>query len=71
MWQWCREHDVGIRQLAIQFCLALRMDGIALPGPRSVSEVDDAYEAATTPVSPEVWAAFRARFGVGVEEERR
>lgn len=66
MWSWCRERGVSIRHLAIQFCLALEMDGIVLPGPRTVAEVDDAYQAATTPVADEVWAAFRERFGVGV-----
>ena len=29
--------------------------------------VEEVYEAATTRVDPEVWADFRAEFGVGVQ----
>ena len=35
-------------------------------GPCNASEVDDAHDAATAQVPDEVWAEFKADFGVGV-----
>jgi aryl-alcohol dehydrogenase-like predicted oxidoreductase len=67
MWQWCRERGLDIRQLAVQFCLAAPIDGIVMPGPGTKEHVEQVYAAATTPVAPEVWRAFRAAFGAGVE----
>lgn len=66
MWQWCRERDLNIRHLAIQFCMALPLqNGIIMPGPGTKKHVEEAYEAATTEVPPEIWQAFQAEFGVG------
>lgn len=66
MWQWCRDRDLNIRHLAIQFCMALSLkNGIIMPGPGTKKHVEEAYEAATTEVPPEVWQAFQAEFGVG------
>lgn len=66
MWSWCRDRGLQIRHLAMQFCLAAPIDGIVMAGPSNRQQVEEAYAAATTPVPPEVWAAFRAEFGVGV-----
>ncbi len=66
MWQWCRDHGVNIQHLAMQFCMAAPMDGIVMPGPYNKQKVEEAYEAATTEVPAEVWAAFKAEFGVGL-----
>jgi len=66
MWSWCRDRDINIRHLAMQFCLAAPIDGIVMAGPSNASEVDDAYEAATADVPPEVWRDFKAEFGVGI-----
>lgn len=66
MWAWCRERDVNIRHLAVQYCLAAPIDGIVMAGPCNIDQVNDAYEAATATVAPEVWAEFKAEFGVGV-----
>lgn len=66
MWRWCRDHGANIRHLAMQFCLAAPIDGILLAGPCNRREVEEAYEAATTEVPPEVWTAFKAEFGVGL-----
>lgn len=65
MWEWCRARGVEIRHLAMQFCLAAPVEGIVLPGPANVQQVDEAYEAATAPIPPEIWQAFEAEFGVG------
>jgi len=64
MWTWCREHGVEIGHLAIQFAMAAPIDGIVMPGPGSKEHVEEVYRYATTEVDPEVWAAFKAAFGV-------
>jgi aryl-alcohol dehydrogenase-like predicted oxidoreductase len=67
MWAWCQEHGVAIRDLATQFCLAAPMDGIIMPGPGTKEHVEDVVRAATTPIAPEIWRAFKAEFGVGLD----
>jgi aryl-alcohol dehydrogenase-like predicted oxidoreductase len=67
MWSWCRDRDVNIRALAIQFCLAAPIQGIVMPGPSGRKHVEEAYEAATVDIPDEVWRDFRAEFGVGVD----
>ena len=52
--------------LAMQFCMAAPIDGIVMAGPCTKQQVAAAYEAATAAVPAEVWAAFKAAFGVGV-----
>jgi aryl-alcohol dehydrogenase-like predicted oxidoreductase len=65
MWLWCREYQVNIRHLAVQFCLAAPIDGIVMAGPSNKKEVEEAYESATAQVPVETWRAFKAEFGVG------
>ena len=67
MWEWCRDNRVNIRHLAMQFCLAAPIDGIVMAGPANKQQIEDAYEAATADVSPEVWQAFKTEFDVGLE----
>ncbi|MDA0748072.1 MAG: aldo/keto reductase [bacterium] len=69
MWEWCRDHGVNIRHLAMQFCLAAPIEGIVMAGPSNKQQVEEAVEAATTIVPPEVWRAFKAEFGVGLVPE--
>ncbi len=64
MWQWCQKHGVNIRHLALQFCLAAPIDGIVMVGPANTTQVEEAYEAATANVPPEIWRAFEAEFRV-------
>ena len=66
MWSWCRQRNINLRHLAMQFCMAAPIDGIVMAGPCNASEVDDAYDAATAQVPDEVWAEFKADFGVGI-----
>ena len=66
MWKWCKERDVNIRPFAIQFCMAAPVDGIVLPGPATKQQLEEAYEAATADIPAEIWADFKAEFGVGV-----
>ena len=64
MWQWCQERGVNIRHLAMQFCLAAPVDSIVMVGPANKTQVEEAYEAATANVPPEIWRDFEAEFGV-------
>lgn len=66
MWQWCRDRGVNIRHLAMQFGLAAPVDGIVMFGPANKHQVEEAYEAATAEIPPEVWQDFKAEFGVGL-----
>jgi aryl-alcohol dehydrogenase-like predicted oxidoreductase len=68
MWAWCRDRGISIRHLAMQFCMAAPIDGIVIYGPANRRQVEEGYEAATTPVPDEVWREFRAEFGVGLEQ---
>lgn len=67
MWQWCRDKGVNIRHLAMQYCLHADFDGLVMPGPYNRQKVEEAYEAATAEIAVEIWRAFRAEFGVGLE----
>jgi len=66
MWQWCRDNGVNIRHLAMQFCLAAPINGIVMAGPCTRQQVEEAYEAATAEVTPDVWSAFKSEFGIGL-----
>ena len=64
MWKWCQEHDVNIRHLALQFCLAAPIDGVVMFGPANKAQVEDGYEAATAEIPEEIWTAFETEFGI-------
>jgi len=68
MWQWCQDHGLNIRQLAMQFAMnaPVKGIGIVLTGSANSTEFEEVYEAATTPVSEDVWQMFEAEFGVRV-----
>lgn len=66
IWAWCRQRGVNIRHLALQFCLAAPIAGIAMSGPCTRQQVEEVYEAATTEVPAEIWRDFKAEFGVGL-----
>ena len=40
------------------------IDGIVMVGPANKQQVEEAYEAATAEVSPEIWVDFEAEFGI-------
>jgi D-threo-aldose 1-dehydrogenase len=66
MWSWCRDRDVNIRHLAIQFCMGAPVDGIVLPGPANKEQVEDAVGAGTADIPAQIWRDFKAEFGVGL-----
>jgi len=64
MWAWCSENSVNLRHLAMQFCLAAPVEGIAMAGPCNQQQVEEAFEAATAEVAEQTWEAFATEFGV-------
>ncbi len=64
MWKWCQEHNVNIRHLAMQFCLAAPIDGVVMFGPADKAQVEDGYEAATADIPENIWEAFESEFGI-------
>ena len=66
MWEWCHDRHVNIRHLAMQFGLAAPIDGIVMTGPSNRQQVEEAYQAATAAVDPQIWKDFEAEFGVGI-----
>lgn len=64
MWLWCREREVNIRHLALQYCLAAPVDSIVLPGQASIEQVEDTYQGAIAKIPAEIWHAFKAEFDV-------
>ena len=67
MWTFCLDRGVNIRHLAFQFCMGVPDIGsIVLPGPASVQQLEEAYEAATDMIPAEVWRDFEAEFGIGI-----
>jgi len=66
MWEWAQKRGFSIRDFAIQFCLALPLDGIVMPGPGTKKHVEEVYASATVDIPPEVWKDFRSEFGVGI-----
>jgi len=68
MWQWCKEQDVNIRDLAMQFVLNAPVEGngIVLSGPANQREFDEVYASATTMVTESVLQDFETEFGVRI-----
>ncbi|HEU5318920.1 MAG TPA: aldo/keto reductase [Chloroflexota bacterium] len=56
LWRWCRDHDLDLGAVAMQY--SLRHPGIAttLVGPRTAEEVDGNLRHATTPLPETLWA---------------
>lgn len=64
MWKWCRERNVNIRHIALQFCLAAPIDGVVMFGPADIAQVEDGFEAATAEIPEEIWQEFETEFGI-------
>jgi aryl-alcohol dehydrogenase-like predicted oxidoreductase len=64
IWQWCREEEIDLLQLAIQFCLReKRIHGNPI-GSLNVEQLEANIRAASTPLDENVWAKFEEEFGV-------
>lgn len=55
LWQWANENNLNLLNLAIQFCLRQPLIATNLSGSKNVTEIDQNFAAATTPISDEVW----------------
>ena len=68
MWKWCKERELNIRDLAIQFALnaPIKNNGIVLTGPANIEQFEEVYLSATNEVPETVWRDFEAKFGVRV-----
>lgn len=65
-WNWCREEQIDLLQLAIQFCLReKRIHGNPI-GSLNVEQLESNIRAATTPLDDSVWTRFQEEFGVEV-----
>lgn len=62
LWQWASDNDLSLLNLAIQFCLCQPLIATNLSGSKNVTEVEQNFAAATTPVSDEVWEEYKNRF---------
>ena len=64
IWQWCREEQIDLLQLAVQFCLREnRIHGNPI-GSLNVEQLEANIRAASTPLNESVWAKFQEKFGV-------
>ena len=68
MWQWCKDRNLNIRDLAIQFALnaPVKGNGIVLTGSANPTEFGEVFTAVTTPVTETVWQDFESEFGVRI-----
>ncbi|MXY92633.1 MAG: aldo/keto reductase [Caldilineaceae bacterium SB0670_bin_27] len=65
-WNWCREEQIDLLQLAIQFCLReKRIHGNPI-GSLNVEQLEANIRAASTPLDESVWIRFQEEFGVEV-----
>ncbi|MXY29349.1 aldo/keto reductase [Candidatus Poribacteria bacterium] len=55
LWQWAADNDLSLLNLAIQFCFRQPRIAMSLTGSKNVTEVEQNFAAATTPVPDEVW----------------
>ena len=68
IWQWCREEEIDLLQLAIQFCLREeRIHGNPI-GSLNVEQLEANIRAASTPLDENVWAKFEEVFGVNTQQ---
>lgn len=67
LWQWCRQEEIDLLQLAIQFCLKeTRIHGNPI-GSLNVEQLESNIRAASTPLDESVWARFEEAFGAALE----
>ncbi len=59
LWRWCAKNDLNLLNLAIQFCLHQPLIATNLSGSKNANEVEENFDAATSPISDEVWETLR------------
>lgn len=65
LWGWAERHGLNVRDLALQFALAMPIDGCVLVGPANRQQLKELIAAARKSIDPEVWAELDEQFHVG------
>ncbi|MCG9129630.1 aldo/keto reductase [Candidatus Poribacteria bacterium] len=60
LWQWSIEKNINLLNVAIQFCLDQSLISTSLTGSRNITELEQNFTAATTPVPKDVWDQLEA-----------
>jgi aryl-alcohol dehydrogenase-like predicted oxidoreductase len=55
LWQWAIDNNLSLLNLAIQFSLRQPLIATTLTGSKNATEVEQNFDAATTPVSEDMW----------------
>lgn len=55
LWQWATDNNLSLLNLAIQFSLRQPLIATTLTGSKNATEVEQNFDAATTPVSDDIW----------------
>ena len=67
MWEWCRDRNVDLGALNLQYCLRQRKITSTVIGFSSPERVDQNVKAYFTPIDDAIWTELHADFGL--EEE--
>lgn len=59
LYQWTKDNDLNLLNLAIQFCFRQPRIAMNLTGSKNVEEVEQNFAAATTPVPDDVWEQLK------------
>ena len=60
LWRWCRERDLDLGALAVQFSLRREEIAVTLTGPRTAAEVEGNVAHARAPLPVGIWDELRA-----------
>ena len=55
LWQWATDNNMSLLNLAVQFCLRQPLIATNLSGSKNVTEIEQNFVAATTPIADEIW----------------
>jgi len=65
LWAWAQRHGLSVRDLALQFALAMPIDGCVLVGAADRKQLAAAIKSARRDIPPETWRELDEQFGVG------
>ncbi len=62
LWQWANDNNLSLLNLAVQFCLRQPLIATNLSGSKNVTEIEQNFAAATSPIADEIWEQYNRRF---------
>jgi D-threo-aldose 1-dehydrogenase len=65
LWEWCREKNIDLGTLNLQFCLRERRVASTVIGFSRPERVDQNVSAYLETISDEIWTALYEDFGLG------